>query len=98
MELAGAARHRKARTICVYRRMSPAGMEPAGAVRHRRSPEGASVREERESIEPSLCAILTLANPLACRVVSPAGMEPAGAVRHRRSPQGELSGESESIE
>jgi len=60
--------------------VSPAGNGARGAVRHRRSPAGASVREERESIEPSLFfGILTLVTLWSCRVVSPAGMEPAGA-------------------
>src|SRR2546430_15851626 len=47
-----------------------------GSGRHRRSPAGASAREEREPTEPLLCPNLTVANPLAWRFVSPAGMEP----------------------
>jgi hypothetical protein len=42
--------------------MSPAGMEPLGSVRHGRSPKGERAGAS-ESIEPSFCATITLANP-----------------------------------
>ena len=48
------------------------------------------------SIEPSLCAILKLANPLALGVMSPAGMEPAGAGDIDEAPQGRAFGRNAS--
>ena len=58
--------------------MSPAGMEPAGAERHRRSPKGERAGAS-ESIEPTLHVATKLANLLARRAVSPAGIEPTSA-------------------
>src|SRR5712675_2303405 len=52
------------------------------------APKGRAFGKNASQSNPSLCAILTLVNPLVCRVVSPAGMEPAGAARHRKSPAG----------
>ena len=64
------------------------GNGAAGSGATSKKPRRGERSGKSESIEPSLRAILTLANPLVCRVVSPAGMEPAGAERHRRSPAG----------
>src|SRR5438132_9072181 len=70
-------------------------MEPLGSERHGQSPRGRSAGALR-SIEPSLCAILKLANPLALGVMSPAGMEPAGAGDIDEAPQGRAFGRNAS--
>ena len=72
----------------VLHAMSPAGMEPAGAERHGRSP--AVVRFWEKPNQSNVRAELSLSwpTPWPHRAMSPAGMEPAGAERHARSPVG----------
>ena|SRR5437588_8422022 len=78
--------------------MSPAGMERAGAERHRRSPAGVSFREKAN--QSNLHSILPLSWPTLWHLELCPRRE--WSPRERRdideAPKGELSGESESIE
>ena len=77
--------------------MSPAEIEPAGVLRHRRSPKGERAGKS-ESIEPTRRVATKLANLLARGAMSPAAMEPLGSERHGQSPQSRSAGALRSIE
>ena len=68
-----------------YEEKAGAGMELAGAERHRRSPEG-ELAGASESIEPARRKKTSLSNETERNIEAGTGMEPAGAERHRRSP------------
>ena len=78
--------------------MSPAGTEPLGSGRHRRSPEGVS--ERVRASQSNLRCVPPLRWPILAvrREISPAGTEPLESERHRRSPKGRSTGALRSIE